>query len=253
MDQQLVGLSEGESKNFTTTIPEDYGNPDLAGKEAQYEVSVKAVKFRELPAIDDELAKSVGDFENVEAMQQAVREQLQSQKESEGRRELREEVIKEAVDQAKVDIHPVLVSDEVDAMMRETQRMLEQSRISLEQYLEMTNKKEDEYRKDLEPEAQERVKRDLVLSAIADAEDLQVSEQDMERWLEALASVGGKPMRLRQLTRGPTFECREPPAPRRGDESSDRNRHAGQSRHQRRVRRSEQRGRCREGRRCARD
>jgi trigger factor len=202
MDQQLVGLSEGESKNFTTTIPEDYGNPDLAGKEAQYEVAVKAVKFRELPAIDDELAKSVGDFENVEAMTQAVREQLQSQKESEGRRELREAVIKEAVDQAKVDIHPVLVSDEVDAMMRETQRMLEQSRISLEQYLEMTNKKEDEYRKDLEPEAQERVKRDLVLSAIADAEDLRVSEQDMERWLEALASVGGKPMRLRQLTPG---------------------------------------------------
>jgi trigger factor len=135
-------------------------------------------------------------------MRQAVREQLLSQKETEGRRELREEVIKEAVDQAKVDIHPVLVSDEVDVMMRETQRMLEQSRISLEQYLEMTNKKEDEYRQELEPEARERVKRDLVLSAVADAENIQVSERDMEHWLEALASLGGKPMRLRQLTQG---------------------------------------------------
>jgi trigger factor len=202
MDPQLAGMSEGESKEFTTTIPEDYGNPDLAAKEAQYAVTVKAVKYRELPEIDDELAKSVGDFENVEEMTQAVREQLQSQKESEGRRELREQVIKEAVDQAKVDIHPVLVSDEVDVMMRETQRMLEQSRISLEQYLEMTNKKEDEYRQELEPEARERVKRDLVLSAVADAENIQVSEQEMERWLEALASLGGKPMRLRQLTAG---------------------------------------------------
>jgi trigger factor len=203
MDQHIVGISEGESKTFTTTIPEDYANTEIAGQEAHYEVTVKGVKHREMPELDDELAKTVGDFQTTDELTKAVREQLASQKENEGRRTQRENAIKAVTDEAEVEIHPVLVQDELDTMMRETDRMLSQSRLSLSQYLEITNKSEEEYRQDLEPEARERVKRDLVLDAVADAEGFSAGDAEIASWLEVLNTMGGgKRMRLNQLSSG---------------------------------------------------
>jgi trigger factor len=203
MDQHIVGMSEGESKTFTTTIPEDYANTEIAGQEAHYEVTVKGVKHREMPELDDELAKTVGDFQTTDELTKAVREQLASQKENEGRRTQRENAIKAVTDEAEVEIHPVLVQDELDTMMREMDRMLSQSRLSLSQYLEITNKSEEEYRQDLEPEARERVKRDLVLDAVADAEGFSAGDAEIASWLEVLNTMGGgKRMRLNQLSSG---------------------------------------------------
>ncbi len=200
MDEHVVGMTEGQSKEFTTTIPEDYANPELAGKEAQYSVTLKGVKHRELPELDDELAKSVGDFASIDEVRQAIREQLRSQKSNEASRELRENAVKAVVDSSEVEVHPVLVSDEVDSMMREMEQMLGQSRISLPQFLEMSQKSEDEYRAELEPEARERVKRDLVLSAVANAEGLYVSDAEVEGYLQALSAMGGKVPTFRQLS-----------------------------------------------------
>lgn len=202
MDDQIVGMTEGETKQFTTTIPEDYGNADLAGKEAQYEVTIKGVKYRELPEIDDELAKSIGDYENLDAVRTAIRAQLQTQKETEGRRTVREDVVKQAADKSEVEIHPVLVDEEVHRMMDETGRMLEQSGISRDQYLEMMNKSEEDYHKQLEPDAEIRVKRDLVLDAIAEREGLKVSDTELQSWLDMYAAIGGRRLRLRDLRPG---------------------------------------------------
>jgi trigger factor len=210
MDQHIVGMSEGESKQFTTTIPEDYANAELAGKEAQYDVTVKAVKYRELPELDDELAKSIGDYQTLDDVRAAIRAQLQSQKETESRREVREQTLKQVTEQATVEIHPLLVSEELDSMLDETKRMLEQSRIALDQYLAMMQKSEEEYRTELEPEARERVKRDLVVDAVADAEHISVSEQEVQAWLDMYSAIGGRRLRLRDLR----------PSQRRGIERS---------------------------------
>ncbi|MGZ3673960.1 MAG: trigger factor [Ktedonobacterales bacterium] len=202
MDQHIVGMSEGETKEFTTTIPEDYANTELAGKEAAYTVTLKSAKYRELPELDDELAKSVGDYETVEDLRTAVRQQLQEQKESEARRQLRDEVVKAVADAATVEVHPVLVDDEVHVMIDEMKRMLAQNRISFEQFLAMSNKTEQEYHDDLQPEARERAKRDLVLDAVADAEHLEADDQEIEGWLQIFSAMGGKRMRLRDLSAG---------------------------------------------------
>ncbi|MGZ3715949.1 MAG: trigger factor [Ktedonobacterales bacterium] len=202
MDQHIVGMSEGETKEFTTTIPEDYANTELAGKEANYTVTLKSAKYRELPELDDELAKSVGDYETVEDLRTAVRQQLQEQKESESRRQLRDEVVKAVADAATVEVHPVLVDDEVHVMIDEMKRMLAQNRISFEQFLAMSNKTEQEYHDDLQPEARERAKRDLVLDAVADAEHLEADDQEIEGWLQIFSAMGGKRMRLRDLSAG---------------------------------------------------
>lgn len=202
MDQHIVGMSEGETKEFTTTIPEDYANAELAGKEATYTVTLKSAKYRELPELNDELAKSIGDYETVDALRTAVRQQLQEQKESEARRQVRDDVVKAVADDATVEVHPVLVHDEVHVMMDEMKRMLAQNRISFEQFLAMSNKTEEEYHDELEPEARERAKRDLVLDAVADAEHLEASDQEVEGWLQVFAAMGGKRMRLRDLSSG---------------------------------------------------
>lgn len=199
MDQHLIGMTEGESKQFTTTIPEDYANAELAGKDAQYDVTLKGVKEHQLPDVDDELAKAAGEFQTLGEMREAVTAQLRSQKENDARRGVRDEAVKAAINQSQVEVHPVLVDEEVHAMMDEMNRMLSQSRISLEQYLTMTGKSEEEYHKELEPEAAERVKRDLVLDAIADAEGITADDDDIEGWLQLYNAMGGRRMRLRDL------------------------------------------------------
>jgi trigger factor len=200
MDDHIVGKREGESATFETTIPEDYANPALAGKTGHYEVTLKAVKERVLPELDDEFAKTVGEAETLDGLRATLRERLERQKQTDARRELREQVAKAVTDQAQIAVHPAMVADEADAMLRETTRVLGQNRLSLEQYLQIMGKSEDEYRAEIEPEARERVKRDLVLAAVADAEGIEVSDTDIAGWLQVLNALGGKPMRPQDLS-----------------------------------------------------
>jgi trigger factor len=203
MDEHLLGVSEGETKEFTTTIPADYANAELAGQEAHYTVTLKGVKYRELPEADDELAKSIGEYDSLEALRAGIREQLIERRTSNAERDYREQLLKAIADQAEVEIHPVLIEDETGVMVREMQRILQQSGLSFEQFLSATNSTEADYKKQLEPEARERVKRDLVLDAIGDAEGIEASDRELQGWLDMLSAVGGdKPMRLRQLSAG---------------------------------------------------
>ena len=201
MDEHLVGLKEGDTKSFTTTIPEDYSNPALAGKEAQYEVTVKAVKKRELPELNDEFAATVGEYTTMVEVRQAIGEQLQSQRVRDAERELSDEVTKRLIESTTFTIHPLLVEDEANTMMRETARMLEDNRLSLQQFLEASGKSEEDYRKELEPDAAERVKRDLALAALADAEQVSVDEEEAGQWFEMMSIIsGGRRSRWRDLS-----------------------------------------------------
>ena len=200
MDEQLVGLREGESKQFSTTIPEEYANAELAGKEAQYDVTVKAVKERELPELDDELAKAAGEFETLEGMRASYREQLERQRETEARREFRDAVLKAVSDQAQAEVHPVVVGEEVEHMLDELRNMLGQSRLDLETFLQMSGKTEEQYREELRPEAEGRAKREMVLDAVAEAEQIPVGDNEIEQWLNFVTALGGKRRRLRDLS-----------------------------------------------------
>ncbi|HEY8325239.1 MAG TPA: trigger factor [Ktedonobacterales bacterium] len=189
MDEQVVGMKEGESKTFTTTIPEDYGNPDFAGKEATYEVTLKAVKEHELPELNDEFAMSVGEYSDMDAVRAAIREQLAAQRSRDANRELSDAVTKAFIEANTYNIHPLLVEDEMDTMTRETRRMLEDSRLTLEQFLDATNKTPEAYREELQPEATERVKRDLGMAALADAEHITVGDDEGAQWYEMMTAL----------------------------------------------------------------
>ncbi len=201
LDAQLVGTREGETKAFTLTIPEDYLNKDLAGKEALYSVTIRAIKQKELPELDDELAKGAGKYETLAELRESIQKQLLSNRLSQAQRDLEEQVINAALEQTSVDIHRVLIEEEAEHLFEQMKRMLQQQGMSMEQFLLLSQKTEAEYKKELEPEAARHVKIDLLLEAIADQEGLTASEREVQELLNLYNQLGAtKTARVNQLS-----------------------------------------------------
>ncbi len=201
MDAHIVGMQEGESKDFTTTIPEDYSNTSIAGKEAQYSVTLKAVKEKDLPPLDDELAKTAGKYETLDELRESVRKQLLQSRTSQAQRDLESQVLEAATEQANVDMHHLLIEEEADALYHQMEHLLQQQRMSMDQFLMLSQKTADEYKKELEPEAEKNAKTDLVLEAIADEEGLSVSTSEIQSMLDLYARLGAaRPQRVNQLS-----------------------------------------------------
>jgi trigger factor len=125
----------------------------------------------------------------MDAVRAAIREQLAAQRSRDANRELGDAVTKAFIEANTYNIHPLLVEDEMDTMTRETRRMLEDSRLTLEQFLDATNKTPEAYREELQPEATERVKRDLGMAALADAEHITVGDDEGAQWYEMMTAL----------------------------------------------------------------
>jgi trigger factor len=192
MDEQIVGMLKGESKTFTTTIPTDYTNEKLAGKTANYEVTLHKIEFKELPELDDAFAIQVSndEYQSLEDLRKAVSDQLLDSKKRKIRDELREQVLAAVVDQAKVVIHPVLIDEEAHEMEHQMTHILEQQRMSMDQYLMLIKKSREEYLESLKPDAERRVKQQLVLDEIAKKEDIKVSIEEVESLFRLYAQMG---------------------------------------------------------------
>jgi trigger factor len=192
MDEQIVGMQRGESKTFSATIPEDYTNEKLAGKTANYEVTLHKIEFKEMPELDDAFAiqASNDEYQTLEDMRKAISDQLLDNKKRKIRDELREQVLNAVLEQAQVTIHPVLIEEEAHEMMHQMQHLLEQQRMSMDQYLMLIKKTREEYEESLKPDAEKRVKQQLVLDEIAKREDIQVSADEIEQLFRLYAQIG---------------------------------------------------------------
>jgi trigger factor len=192
MDAHIVGMQAGESKTFTTTIPEDYSNEKLAGKEAQYSTTLHKVEFKELPELDDSLAAKVSndEYQTLEDLRKAVSDNLLENKQRRIRDELRETVMNAVIEQSLFTIHPVMIQEETEEMEHQFSHMLEQQHMSMDQYLMLVKKTREEYKKELEPEAEKRVKRQLVLDEVIKKEEISVAPEEVEALFRAYAQVG---------------------------------------------------------------
>jgi trigger factor len=192
MDEQIVGMQKGEHKTFSTTIPEDYTNEKLAGKTANYEVVLHKLEFKEMPELDDAFAiqASNDEYQTLEDLRKAISDQLLDNKKRKIRDELREQVLNAVLEQAQVTIHPVLIQEEAHEMMHQMQHLLEQQRMSMEQYLMLIKKTREEYEESLKPDAERRVKQQLVLDEIAKREDIQVTANEIEQLFRLYAQMG---------------------------------------------------------------
>lgn len=192
MDEQIVGMQKGESKTFSATIPEDYTNEKLAGKSSDYEVTLHKVETKEVPELDDAFAiqASNDEYQTLEDMRKGLSDRLLENKKRKIRDELREQMLNAVIEQAQVNIHPVLVEQESEEMLHQMTHILEQQRMSLDQYLMLIKKSRAEYLESLKPDAEKRVKQQLVLDEVIKKENIQVSVEEIESLFRLYAQMG---------------------------------------------------------------
>ena len=187
-DQALIGLSTGDRKAFDVTYPADYTIEELAGTTVKYEVSVKAIRKRVVPALDDEFAKDMGSFDNLEALRARVRQDLEHEAMHENEREMRGELLKQLATRMTADVPVSLVEREVDRRVEEFVRRL------IEQQVDpmRTNINWEEFRERQREAASEAVKSALVLDEIARRETISVSDADADEEIAGYAERTGR-------------------------------------------------------------
>jgi len=186
-EEQLVGLNAGDEKEIKVTFPEDYGAEELKGKEAVFKIKVHDIKEKELPELDDEFAKDVSNFETFEEYKAHLREDLEREAQNQARAQMEERLISRIVEGAKVDIPDVMVEREIDAMLNSFELGLYYRGLTLQRYLELTGTSMEDLRTQYRQEAYTRVKTALVLEKISKTEDIQVTQEDLDKEIEELA------------------------------------------------------------------
>lgn len=195
-EEQLVGTKAGDSKDVTVTFPEDYQAEDLAGKEAVFKVTVHEVKAKELPELDDEFAKDVDDsVESLAELKEKYRAELTETKEKAAEDAKDEAAIRQAVENAEiVELPHSMVHDEVHRSMDEFLNNMQRQGISPEMYYQLTGSTEADLHTQFEGEAETRVKTNLVIEAIAKAEGLEATEEDIENEIKELSEAYNMPV-----------------------------------------------------------
>jgi trigger factor len=177
---EIVELQPEEEKTFTLTLPEDWRNKEQAGQEATFTVRVHWVKEKKLPELDDAFASTVGDdYETMEALRAAIRKDLTDRQAATLRNDHADKVLEAVVEQAKVEVPPQLVQEEADRILQEYARSLEQQGIPLQQFMRLTNKTEESLRAEMLAQGEKNVRRTEVLNAVADAEGIEVSDEQV--------------------------------------------------------------------------
>jgi len=179
-EDHIVGLSPGESVEFDINFPADYTDPDLAGQSAHFAVELKELREKILPPEDDEFARSMGEFADLATLRAEVRGRLERNALDHARHEFADRIIDYAVSNATLDLPPVLVDQEVEVMHDEFRATLARQGIAEPAYLKATNQAETDLHAEFRPRAEGRVKTLLVLSKIAEAEETDVSDSDVE-------------------------------------------------------------------------
>ena len=202
-EDQLVGLTKGDSTDVEVTFPEDYFVKDLAGKEAVFKVNIQDVKRKELPELNDEYVASKTDFKTVEELRANYKERMQKAAEANAKAEYEHELIDLAVANAKFSVPEIMIEDKISQMVEEMKMSLESRKMSLDMYMQYTGLDMAKIRENQRPVAEENVKTDLVLDAIAKAEDIQVDMADVDAEIAAIsAQHGASPEEVKKIIKG---------------------------------------------------
>lgn len=190
-EEQLIGMKVDEEKEIKVTFPEDYRNEDLAGKEAVFQVTLKQIKQKELPELNDDFVKEISEFDNLEDFRVDKANKLRENAEQKARTALETAVIEKVSENAEVDVPETLVERQLDNMLQEMEQYLRYQGLDLEKFLQVTQKKEEDLREEQREEAEKRVKANLVLDAIIKEEGLEASEEELQEKIEELANQYG--------------------------------------------------------------
>ena len=191
-EDQIIGMKIGEEKDINVTFPEEYFSKDLAGKAAVFKVKLHEIKKKELPAVDDEFAKDVSEFDTIKELKKSIKEKLEEENKNKAKYETEEEAIKTVCDNTKIDIPSGMVETETDNMIKNIEQRLMYQGLNFTQYRQMMGKTEEDMRKEMKEQAERQVKTKLVLGAIVETEKIEATDEEVKAKLEEMATMYGK-------------------------------------------------------------
>ena len=204
--EYLEGAEKGIERSFDLKLPDDFPLSDAAGRTCHFQATVREVKEKLMPPLDDDFAKGVGQYENIQALEDRVRADLRERAEAAARRQIEENVMKALVEGSRIEMPPQLVEHEVDHLIEQEQEELRRRRERLEDYLQSLRKSPEEWREELRPVARQRLSLAYALEKVAEAEGLSVADEELEQEIErVVASSGDDADRVRRLYTAPAL------------------------------------------------
>lgn len=188
-EEQIIGMNIGDEKEINVTFPEEYHAEELKGKPAMFKVSVKEIKEKQLPELDDDFAQDVSDFDTLDEYKADLKTKLADRKAAEAKSKKETEAIDKVVSDSKMDIPDLMMQTQISRMAEDFAQRLQQQGLSLEQYFQYTGMTADQILDQMKPEAEKRIKNSLVLEAVAKAENIQVSDEEFEEELKKMADM----------------------------------------------------------------
>ena len=178
--EELIGLKKGETKEFKLSFAQDYGRPELAGKEAAFKVTIKDIKQEKLVELNDELAKQVNpEFKTVEDLKNKVTTDLKENAEAKAKRDFQQKILDTLVEKSEIEFPPVLEEDELNNLINSEMRRWQMDEKGLDQYLQSINKTPEQFREEFRPSAIKSLKQSLVITEVAKAENIKVEASDL--------------------------------------------------------------------------
>ena len=188
-EDQLVGANTGDHVEVKVTFPEEYQAKELSGKEAVFQCDVKKIETKEVPELDDEFAKDVSEFDTLAEYKEDVKKKLTEKKEKEARTAKENAAVDKAIENAQMDIPELMTKTECRQMMDDFSRRMQQQGLSMEQYFQFTGQSMDKMMDDMKPQALKRIQTRLVLEKVAEAENIQPSEEEITEEIQKMADA----------------------------------------------------------------
>ena len=190
-EEQLVGVSTGEDKDVKVTFPEEYHAEDPAGKEAVFKCKVHEVKEEEIPEINDEFVKDISEFDTLDEFKADIKEELAKTKAARAENAMKNSVLAKVFEANDIDVPDVMVESEIDNMMSEFDQQLRSQGLDLNTYMQYLGKEPKDFRDELKEEAHKKVKTRMIVTAVADQEKFEVTDEEIDQELENIAKQYG--------------------------------------------------------------
>ena len=188
-EEQLVGAVIGEEKDVNVTFPEKYHAADLAGKPAVFKCTVKAIKVKELPELDDEFAKDVSEFDTLAEYKEDIAKKLKERKEDVAKREKEDKVVDKLIENAEMDIPEPMVQSQISQLMNDFIRRMQAQGLSIDQYYQFTGLDQAKIQEQMRPQALKRIQSRLVLEKVAEVENIEISDEKVDEEIAKMAEM----------------------------------------------------------------
>lgn len=186
-EEQIVGHNVNDEFDVNITFPDDYRADDLKGKDAIFKVKLNAIKYKELPELNDDFAKDVSEFDTLEELKNSIKNEIEEHNKLDAENQMKDEAVKKVVENSKVDIPEVMVQKQIDISLNDLDYNLRYQGLNLDKYLEITKKSKDDLRKEMHDDAALRVKTQLVVDKIGEEEKIEANEDEVEKRINEMA------------------------------------------------------------------